>query len=202
MALFKNPFGGNLVTNLAIGVGLVIVTPFVVPLIAKIVRPAVKGAVKGGLLLTGSVAGRGTTDGEKTGAEPVGKRRGVSQAAHVAAGQSFARPLAVKAVKGGILAYEKSREVLSEAAEGVRGLAAKAKVETAPAVDTSPATEEGEGASPLKSVKPPRKNVKTRLAVPRTKPLTTERRTQQSRKSGPTGLIKKTTKKPGGPKGL
>jgi hypothetical protein len=148
MALFKNPFGGNIVANLAIGVGVAILAPFVVPLVARIVKPAAKGAVKGGLLLSEMVTGRGTTGGETDG----GKGR-QSETTAERTKRGVAHVLAVKIVKSGIAVYEKGREVLSEAGEGVRESVAGAKTEMAAPAEGNPVGEAGEGGSPLESPK-------------------------------------------------
>ena len=155
MPFFKSLFRGNIITNLAIGAGLAILTPFVVPLIARIVKPAAKGAVKGGVLVSEMVASRLKTSGESTGSGTDGGK-GV-QAETAASKQGIARPLAVKVVKGGLAVYEKGREVLSGAEESVRGIAAEAKAAMAAPAAGNRVREAGEGASSPKSPKKAKK---------------------------------------------
>ena len=42
--------GGNIVTGLAIGVGVTVLAPLVVPAVNTLLRPAAKTAIKGGIL--------------------------------------------------------------------------------------------------------------------------------------------------------
>jgi hypothetical protein len=140
MVLSKNLFGGSFVTNLAIGVGAAILMPLVIPLVARIVKPAAKSAVKGGILISEMVAGRHETTGNGTGPKTdagKGGQRGVAAKASKAK-QGIARPLAKKMVKGGIVVYEKGKQVLSEAEDSVRELVAEAKAEMAQTPGSSP----------------------------------------------------------------
>ncbi len=131
MALFKNPFGGNIVTNLAIGVGAVILLPLIVPLVARIVKPAAKSAVKGGILISELVTGRHAMTGDGTGPKANAGKEGPSEVAAKASEtkHGIARPLAKRVVKGGLVAYEKGKQILSGTEDSVRELVVEAKAE-------------------------------------------------------------------------
>jgi hypothetical protein len=49
--LFSNGLKGNIVSGLAIGVGVAILAPVVVPILAGIAKPLAKGVIKGGILV-------------------------------------------------------------------------------------------------------------------------------------------------------
>lgn len=51
MAGIEDLLKGNVLTGLAIGIGVVIVAPVVLPIVAGIGRPLAKSAIKGGLIL-------------------------------------------------------------------------------------------------------------------------------------------------------
>jgi hypothetical protein len=140
MALFKNPFGGNLVTNLAIGVGAVILLPLIVPLVARIVKPAAKGAVKGGILISDLVAGRHAATGDGAGPKTDAGKGGQKEVAAKTSktNQGIVRPLAKSMVKGGIVVYEKGKQILSGTGENVREMVAGAKAETAQTPESAP----------------------------------------------------------------
>jgi len=160
MALFKNPFGGSIITNLAIGVGAVILLPLIVPLVARIVKPAAKSAVKGGILISELVAWRHATAGDGTGPKTDAGKEGQSEIAAKASKteHGIAHPLAKKMLKGGIVVYENGKQVLSEAGDSVRELVVEAKAEitqtpgNVPGVNPSGAT--GESASAAESATP------------------------------------------------
>ncbi len=140
MALFKNPFGGNLVTNIAIGVGAVILLPLIVPLVARIVKPAAKGAVKGGILISELVAGRHATTGDGAGPKTDAGKGGQSEVAAKASKTNYgiARPLAKRMVKGGIIVYEKGKQILSGTEDSVREIVVEAKAEMAQTPESAP----------------------------------------------------------------
>ena len=51
MAIFDNGLRGNVVTGLAIGLGVAVLGPVLVPLVASVAKPLAKAAIKGGLTL-------------------------------------------------------------------------------------------------------------------------------------------------------
>lgn len=51
MPIFENGLKGNVVTGLAIGIGVAVLGPVVVPLVASVAKPLAKAAIKGGLTL-------------------------------------------------------------------------------------------------------------------------------------------------------
>jgi hypothetical protein len=51
MAIFDNGLKGNVVTGLAIGLGVAVLGPVLVPLVAGVAKPLAKAAIKGGLTL-------------------------------------------------------------------------------------------------------------------------------------------------------
>jgi hypothetical protein len=197
MALFKNPFGGSFVTNLAIGVGAAILTPFVVPIVAKFVKPMAKNVVKGGILISEVFTGRRDVPGEGAGPGKGGETGGPSGGAAKASGPKYAvaRPLAKSVVKGGIVAYEKGKQVLSEAGDGVRELVAEAKAEMAQmpaaAPEGNPPAGAAEKAPAAKTANPPaakktvRKATGTSARKPASdRPATAKRATPKTKKEG------------------
>jgi len=160
MALFKNPFGGSFVTNLVIGAGAVILLPLIVPLVARLVKPAAKSAVKGGILISELVTGRHATTGDGTGPKTDAGKEGQSEVTAKASKtkHAIAHPLAKRVVKGGIVVYEKGKQVLSETEDSVRELVAEAKAERAQrprnAPKGNPSGVTGESALAAKSATP------------------------------------------------
>ena len=51
MALFDNGLKGNILTGLAIGIGVSVLGPTVLPIIVGAAKPLVKAAIKGGIIL-------------------------------------------------------------------------------------------------------------------------------------------------------
>jgi len=49
--IFSNGLKGNIVSGLAIGVGVTILAPLLIPILAGIAKPLAKGAIKGGILV-------------------------------------------------------------------------------------------------------------------------------------------------------
>lgn len=189
MALLKNPFGGNLVGNLAIGIGFAVLTPIVIPLFTRIVRPAAKGAVKGGLRLSELVVGRR----EAKGSERVSALEGQTGQNETApcARQGIVRPLAVNMVKSGIVVYEKSREFLSGAEDGIRELVSGARSVAATRADADRIGDTAEDTSVSQSPKPYGKALRG-LALPHTGPRTIGTKSLASRKRR---LARMTTRK-------
>jgi hypothetical protein len=51
MAFFEDMFkGGNVVTGLAVGIGVAVVGPLITPVVGAVLRPAAKAVIKAGLL--------------------------------------------------------------------------------------------------------------------------------------------------------
>ncbi len=48
--VFSNGLKGNIVSGLAIGLGVTVLGPLVIPVVAGIAKPLAKGAIKGGIL--------------------------------------------------------------------------------------------------------------------------------------------------------
>ncbi len=51
MGLFDNGWKGNIVSSLAIGVGVAILGPIVIPVASSMLKPLAKAAIKGGIVL-------------------------------------------------------------------------------------------------------------------------------------------------------
>jgi hypothetical protein len=133
VAIFKNPFTGNLVSNLAIGVGVAILAPIAVPLVARIFKPVAKSTVKGGILVREMATGRRRHEaGEpETTVEPDGEEQHGDSETTLQTMTRIVKPAVKALMKSGITAYEKGKGVLSETGEGLRELVAEAKAEMA-----------------------------------------------------------------------